>query len=365
MEQWEKLKAYFIDNLSNGILLSSNELLKYCKQRKWNLIDTSKIRRIRRYFKFVALFEPLRRKPKFCSVGILRYGLIFGDIGFINQFKNSNNGYGAFLALKEVVSGQINAVEVKTKSIKDVYEALQKLISSGPFSFCHSLVFDRERSIVSKKFQSRLYKEYGIRIFFLKNRSKSFMGEVAVKYVKQQISMKQQASGNNRWIGRVLANIVTHYNSQKVPGTSYVRGNITRKNTLKFLAQKFKMKNPSLLFNSATLSNSSFTNKRWRNRLFRFKKGDKVLIARKVNYLDKPVRLNRSSSTTTNKDLPYTRAIPSKIISSRIFEKATLKGNYSSIIYTIEKSFLKSNSKFFWSVVYTLKETNDSIWYQK
>jgi hypothetical protein len=355
---WEKLKDHFIANLVNGIVLSTPELEKYCKKRKWS-VETKKIARIRRYWKFTAIFEPIRQKPRYMSASILKFGTVMMDIGFLRQYKSRNNKYEAFLCGKELVSGAIRAVEIRTKSIRDVYDGVKKLLSLGNFKQAHTIVFDREAAVRSPKFQSLLYSQLGVRVFFLKNRSKSYYSEIAINYIKKRIAMKVEASGNTRWIGNTLQNIVDHYNDKLIPNTTFTPNSITRANSQTFLAQKFGVKNPSLLFNASSLKDINIRNKKWLRRIFKFAPGDKVLLAKKVNFTDKPLKKKLSST----KDLPFTQMTPSYVGSKR-FQKASLTGSYSKTVYTIDKRYLKSNNKFYWAVVYTLLEIPNSHWYQ-
>ena len=358
---WNKLKDYFLANLINGIVLSTSELEKYCKQRKWQ-VDPTKLKKIRRYWKFTAIFEPLLKKPKYMSASILKYGTAMLDIGFIPKYKSSNKNFTAFLVGKEIVSGAIAAVEIKTKSMQDIYEGIKTILSRGAFQQIHTLCWDREAAVRSQTFQKQLYTNFGVRVFYLTQRSKAYFAENAIKYIKKRIGMKIEASGDKKWIGSTLQNICQPYNNQKVPGTTFTRASITRKNTTKFLAQKFKLKSPTLLFNSAVLNDSSFTNKTWRRRIFKFEKGDKVLIAKRANAIDN-FETSKISSKKKRIDPPYKQMSPLKS-GSKSFLKTSLTGQYSKTVYTIDKRSLKSSNHFYWAIVYTLKEMPNTFWYQ-
>ena len=290
------------------------------------------------------------------------------DIGFIEEHKAYNKNISAFLVGKEMISGCLGAVELKSKSSADIFEALKKMLNSGTFNQIHTIVMDREAAVQSKAFKKRLFEAFGISIHHIVSRNKAYYAELGISYVKKQIGMKIAATGNKKWIGGVLEKIVENYNKQKIPNTTFTRNSITRQNTQKFLAQRYKMKYPLLMFNSATLFGTDLKNKKWKKNIFRFNIGDKVLIAKKVylkNELKKKHRHNNNNNNNHNKDdatySPYAR---SKYLTSAQFLKPSLTGSYSDRVYTIKSRYLKSNLNFFWAILYRLEELPKLQFYQ-
>jgi len=354
---FEKVKTHFLSNLETGVVLTFKQLKSFCKKQKLKVGDTP-LRRIRRLWKFTGIFDTIKRKPRYMSASILKYGTLMLDIGFLTQYKSHNRNYIGFVAAKELVSGAIGAVPVRSKSLPEVYGAVKQLLMRGNFRFCHTLVFDQESAVKSPKFQKQLFDEMGVRTFFLKARSKAYLAELAVSYIKKRIGYKISYTGNKTWIGNVLESIIDNYNEQIVPGTRFKRRAISRKNSLDFLAQKFKIDNPSLLFNAATLHSSNISSSKWKNKIFKFDIGDKVLLSKKVNYHDKQLRKKK----TKQEDPAFSLMTP-KYVASKQFLKPSLDGSYTNRVYTIKNRYLKSNAAFFWSIVYELNEISGR-WYQ-
>lgn len=351
------LKKHFLNNLRIGILLTANELRKFCQKRKL-IVKEKLIRRIRRFWKFSAMFENPRSQPKYMSASILKYGTLMCDIGFIPAYKTNNQGYSAFLAVKEIVSGAIGALEIKNKTTKELFQAIANIIAKGPFKQVHTLVWDQESAITSSKFRDLLQNEYGVKVFFLKSRSKAYLAELAVAYIKKRIAMKVEASGNKRWIGNILQNIIRHYNEQNVPGTKFKRGSITRKNTELFLRAKLKTKNPTLTFNASTLKPSSLRSSEWRDKLFKFQVGDEVLVLKKAKiYGNNEIDDSYVKKKSKINDDPTYRPTNKSVSKKGVFkDKSTLKGSYSRKSFTIAERTLKSSNQWFWTAVYKLEE---------
>lgn len=349
----EVVKRHFLSNLLIGIVLTTPELAKFCKSKKLN-VPMKNLRRLRRFWKFTAMFETPRAKPKYMSASILKYGTLMCDIGFLPDYKSSNRGITAFLAVKEMVSGSIGAVEIKNKTTDELVKAISTILAKGPFKQVHTLVWDREAAITSAKFRELVRNKYGIKVFFLKARNKAYLAELAVAYIKKRIAMKVEASKNKQWIGGTLQNIVRHYNNLYYPGTKFKRGKITRGNAELFLRAKLKMKNPTLTFNAATLEPSNIRNSDWKDKMFKYNIGDEVLVLKKANTLD-PDNNEKPSKKQSNKDSTYNpRTIASKR-RRRFQEKSSLTGAYSRKSYTVAERLLKSSNQWFWTAVYRLE----------
>jgi hypothetical protein len=355
-----RVKQYFLAKLGQGIVMTKQNLKDYV--RRHNLVvSSSQLKKIKRSWPYVAKFETMKRKPKYMSASILKFGTLMIDIGFIEEHKAYNKNISAFLVGKEMVSGCLGAVELKSKSSTDIFKALQKMLNNGTFNQIHTIVMDREAAVQSKAFKKRLFDAYGIAIHHIVSRNKAYYAELGIYYIKKQIGMRIAATGNKRWIGGVLEKIVENYNEQKVPNTTFTRNSITRQNTQKILAQKYKMKYPSLLFNSATLYGTDLKNKKWKKNIFRFNIGDKVLIAKKVYLKDE---LKKRYQKKDDDDGPYKPYARSKYLTNAQFLKPSLTGSYSDRVYTIKSRYLKSNLNFFWAILYRLEELPKLQFYQ-
>jgi hypothetical protein len=237
------------------------------------------------------------------------------------------------------------------------------MLNSGTFNQIHTIVMDREAAVQSKAFKRRLFEAYGISIHHIVSRNKAYYAELGISYVKKQIGMRIAATGNKRWIGGVLEKIVENYNKQKIPNTTFTRNGITRQNTQKFLSQKYKMKYPLLMFNSATLFGTDLKNKKWKKNIFRFNIGDKVLIAKKV-YLRDELKKKYRQNNKDNDGAAYRPYARGKYLTSAQFLKPSLTGSYSDRVYTIKSRYLKSNLNFFWAILYRLEELPKLQFYQ-
>jgi hypothetical protein len=354
------LKQVFLSRLGQGIVMTLKNLKDYARKRKL-VVSSAQIQKIKRSWPYVAKFETMKRKPKYMSASILKFGTLMIDIGFIEDHKAYNKNISAFLVGKEIVSGCLGAVELRNKSSSAIYEGLQKMLNKKTFNQIHTIVMDREAAVKSEKFKRRLLSAYGISTHHIVSRNKAYLAENGIHYVKKQIGMKIAATGDRRWIGPVLQTIVENYNNQKIPNTTFRRDGVTRRNTLKFLSQKYKLKYPSLLFNSATILGSDFKSKKWKKNIFRFDIGDKVLLAKKVYFKEELKKKSRRNGEDSAAFKPYAR---NKFLTSAQFLKPSLTGGYSDRVYTIKSRYLKSNLNYFWAILYRLKELPQLQFYQ-
>lgn len=356
---WDQLKTIFLDNAKQGIILSKKQLSSIAMKKKFR-INHDKISKIRRYFTYLARFDIPKRTSKYMSTSILKFGSLFCDIGYMPiSYKKYNNNYYSFIAAKEVVSGQIAAVPIKNKSMKEIFNGLKSILDQGSLRQCHTLLWDSEAAVKSAKMQSLLQKELGVRCFFLTQRHKSYLAENAIRMIKTALAMKIAASDNKTWVGPILSNVVKNYNSQKVGNTRFIRSSINRRNTIPFLQEHLSMKNPTLLFNSTTMS--KITNPIWSGILFKFDIGDKVLISKKITS-------NEDTGITQTWGSKEEKADPSFKMFKRqrkFWEpKSSLAGHFSKRQYTITGRKLKSSNKGYWTKVYTLRELPNKFFYE-
>lgn len=156
-----------------------------------------------------------------------------------------------------------------------------------------------------------------------------------VRFLKQRLSIAERASGDGRWVTH-LPGILRDYNQSKIKGTNVRRSDVSQDNYLNLLGQLRHTSEPSLLFNMSEAHNAPSGLSRF---LWRYSVGDRVLLARRVDY-----------------------AIRGK----NYFEKPSVAGTFGPRVYTITACRTKLNSEYFLCPVYglTSDETGPlSGWY--
>jgi hypothetical protein len=132
-----------------------------------------------------------------------------------------------------------------------------------------------------------------------------------------------RANGDQRWL-HLLPGIIRQYNNGFVSGTTVRRMDVNAQNYLKLLEQLQSSDDPTLLFNIGTTTHYP---KPLEKLIWRYKIGQKVLLARRVDYTLK----NKSN-----------------------FEKPSLVGSYGPEVYTVTERAGKNNWKLFICPVYRL-----------
>jgi hypothetical protein len=82
---------------------------------------------------------------------------------------------------------------------------------------------------------------------------------------------------SSRWTD-LLGNILDHHNNQIVKGTSFKRKDINDENFFQFLDEKLGRSDSSMAFNTRSVDARSIGDPAWRKRIFKFAKGDRVLV---------------------------------------------------------------------------------------
>lgn len=275
----------------------------------------------------------------YMSVAIPRYGLVFIDLGFLEEWKNYNKGYVGFLAAYEVMSQQIYVHPIRGKTRRSLALALEAMLEQSAFASVHTIISDLEPSATSKRFRSELREKYGVEIHFLTNRSKSYYAELLVSKIKRSLGLRFSYTKDRQWIGRPIQEFVKQHNDTVIKGTTFKRKDIDSSNAEAFLMQKNDTPWPRLFYNSATIGTDVFT-KKDAKKLWKLEPGDKVLI-----------RIDKNPRSPQYK--------------KRLFRKKSLHGSYSSELYTIASRTLKFNNQFFLTPVYTVVELGRSHFYER
>jgi hypothetical protein len=156
-----------------------------------------------------------------------------------------------------------------------------------------------------------------------------------IRYVKDHLSQGCRANGDKRWL-RLLPAVCQNYNDQPVTGTNVKRKTVNQFNYISLLEQLRKSTSPTMLFN---IAHTTTYPQPLEPLVFRFKVGEKVLLARRSDYTVK------NFST---------------------FEKPSHVGAFGPEVYTVVGRAGKNNWKLFICPVYKLTSPSTgtlSSWY--
>jgi len=144
-----------------------------------------------------------------------------------------------------------------------------------------------------------------------------------IRFLKQRLAIAERANGDGRWVVH-LPGILKDYNSWRIKGTDVRRGDVNQDNYLTLLGKLRRTSEPSMLFNMAETFRAPTALAKF---LWRYAVGDKVLLARRVDY--------------ALKDRTY-------------FEKPSVSGTYGPTVYTVSACRTKLNADLFLCPVYAL-----------
>ena len=153
-----------------------------------------------------------------------------------------------------------------------------------------------------------------------------------IRFLKQRLSIALRANGDGKWTAH-LPGILSDYNSALITGTKIHRKDVNQGNYLSLLEQLYRSPEPSMRFNMAETFRYPSALSRY---LRRYKVGDKVLLARRVDY--------------DLRDRHY-------------FEKPSVAGTFGAAVYTITACRTKLNSALFLCPVYSLS-TKSNLFYE-
>jgi hypothetical protein len=154
-----------------------------------------------------------------------------------------------------------------------------------------------------------------------------------IRYLKEHLSIAERAHGDGRWVV-YLEGILTAYNNSMIKGTKVRRNTVDQHTYLTLLGQLRRSTDPSMLFNMTTNFQYPTALSRF---LWRYRPGQKVLLARRVDY---------------------------DIRDKNYFEKASVKGPFGPKIFTVTECTAKMNSDFFITPVYRLDSGMTGLYYE-
>jgi hypothetical protein len=321
----KKLENYYFKHAKKGIVLTFKELRKFCSAKGLR-IKKSSITSLRYKFKELAIFSRYRNRHHYMGSSIEKPGVIQIDLGYFRKdLKAFNRQVKYLLVGVDCLSEKLSCIPMTNKK-QETWKRAIHLMQKNDYNFITTLISDRDSSIGGKAFQERLKEEEGINWIHLRTRSKAFRVERMLRFIKTRLStaLSLNEVGDLNYLQH-LPGILSDYNSRFIKGTKIRRKDASKKNYMKILRQKLKMRDPESYFNTSVMSNFSPT---MASKIFKYKKGDKVLLATYVDYSKKPLL--------------------------GTFEKKSVTGSFGKRVYTVVRSLLKSNSNFFLSIVYQL-----------
>jgi hypothetical protein len=210
----------------------------------------------------------------------------------------------------------------KDKTGSSWEEALKNMLETQ-YDNVHLILSDRD-CVASKQFAKMIYEKYRVRWGYLKNRSKAYLAERRLSYVKTKLTELMQANNSNNWI-QYLPTICLDYNSQIIKGTKLRRMDITSTNYLTYVNQLYRQSDASMYFNSFSMGKFSPEMAR---RVFRYSVGQRVYLSRAANWQQK----------------------------KSIFSKPSVVGSFGPEIFTVKERSLKHDNRWLLAATYKLSE---------
>ena len=338
-------KKLFLNKLrKTGVALTATQLIDLAKERRIpapTLVEAYRF--IREDVPELAGYSSGRTKPKgshFQTIGVSRPGVFFIDYAqFRPEWAGYNNKCTGFLLAVENLSNRLFVLPTRGKDTNEWIHSIVKFLeNTRDVNLVYS---DRDSVAKSEKFRRRLQKRYGIRWQFLAKDNKAYLAETYIGFVKRKLGQGLRAKekeGSKRWID-LLQPICDAYNHQKVPGTKYRRGAISKTNFNDFVGELFGEADVTLSrYNS--FKAGPFDNEKWNKDIFKFKPGDKVLVLQSAIW-KKEARDSKSSKQT-------------------VFTKKSSEGAFTRTPFTIAGRQLRAVRNYKFMVpVYSLKEIGE------
>ena len=257
----------------------------------------------------------------------MKYGCLMMDHAeFRPKWKLRNKGATGFLLAVEVLSQQLMCEPVKNKSLQEWKNAIERMLPSK-IDGIHTIISDRDSVATSKNFRNWIKEKYNIDWDYLRSRSKAFLAERYIRFIKSRLSAAIKANPKDlNWI-QYLPPVLQDFNSKNVTGTDIPRNSIDRFNWMKLVEARLGISDASSFVN---ISDFGDPHKTWADKIFKYKRGDRVLLSRKADY--------KRGQTFT----------------SKTFEKPSVSGAYSDFVYTITSRRLKHVNKWALTKVYSL-----------
>lgn len=326
----DEVRRYFIREVKHGRMRTTRELREYAKKHKVK-ISSKELSSMRSSWTPTAIRRNVRQRPaSFQTFQIGKLGIVQTDFAYFHEnWKNWNRGNIGFAVFVCAMTGRLAVIPLKSRKTESFEESIEAACKGSLFPVVNVLESDRETAILSKNFQARMLEKHGVSFRFMSRFSKAFLAERYIRMVKRKLStMLETKTGNierRQWL-EFLQPLVEHHNNQVVPGTTFVRNEVSDDNFHDFLDQKYSgSKDPqgydsTLTFNCRSVDQAAIGQSEWKKRLFKFQIGDRVLASLKsLKVFDKTDK----SKTST-------------------FVKASIVGTFSSREFVVEQACLRS-----------------------
>lgn len=275
----DRLKRHIAAMLKKGNLPNAAQLLRYSARNRLGL-GRPDIRSLLATWPGVPPLKEFHGKGKYMGMAYFRYGVVQIDFAsFKPQWRRQNGGNVGFLVAVEASSGQLAVEPVAGKSMEQHRLGLDRCLTEGVIDRPSLIQTDREAVMMSPRYLQELREEYGIRVHYIKARNKAWKAERAVRFVKQALSRRLAMSGasERNWT-RFVAPLVKEFNARAIGKTGYLRRDVNHANFTDYMAKKWKVPDPTALFNLATVTDTSIKNRAWKRKLWRYRRGTKVLL---------------------------------------------------------------------------------------
>lgn len=250
------------------------------------------------------------------------------DLVEMQPYARENKGYRYLLTIIDVLSKFAWTVPVKRKTGQDVTAAMDSILQDGRVPT--NLQTDQGKEFYNKTFQN-LMKRHGINHYSTYSNLKASIVERFNRTLKNKMWMKFSLHGSYKWID-ILDDLVATYNDTKHRTISMKPRNVTA-DTVETLIQRF-----------------STTNER-RNRVVKFKIGDKVRVSKNKHVFEKGYIPNWSTEIFTVSRVMRTTPATYKLkdyqdepIAGGFYNEELLKANYPDV-YLVEKILKKRGNR--------------------
>lgn len=141
-------------------------------------------------------------------------------------------------------------------------------------------------SVSRRRFVDWLKSEHNIRMRYIATRSKAYMAERMLKFVRTRVMQVLGRDGRKDWLAVALA-VVKEYNSRMVRPTSFRRSEIDVRNYDQFMKEKYGLDSDIHMTQNLSSLDSRSLPAAWARRLWLYKDGERVLLSRRADYRSK------------------------------------------------------------------------------
>jgi len=171
------IEKHFQRMAERGIILSANDLVRYCKSENIKCPPLKELRRFRRKWKSLLMFGKWnKQKTHFMTSSIPKLGLIMVDLAYFKpRLSVFNKNCKYFLVGVDCLSQYLTCVPL-TKRTRAAWQIGIEIMMKEYPTISH-FITDRDTAVTSKKYQREIFEEYGIRWTHLPIRGKAMKAE--------------------------------------------------------------------------------------------------------------------------------------------------------------------------------------------